>query len=72
MANVIKQISVADVPEEALDAVRPHAVRNGYNKNNASVLRFSLVDTAKRYASGDTLGNPVHKAKKKKSRKVKK
>ena len=48
MANELKTLSVADVPVGAIEALREHAVDNGYNKNDASVARFAIVELAKR------------------------
>ena len=49
-------VTVRDISEEVLAALRPHAQRRGFGKTNAAVLRMALDDAVQRL-NGTTQGN---------------
>jgi hypothetical protein len=48
MTTETKRITAVDVPIEAVDALRPHAVRAGIGCTNSDVLKFAVVELERR------------------------
>ena len=47
-------VNASNIPTEALEAVRPHAILNGFGRSDAATLRFALI-FARRALCGELL-----------------